>query len=547
MNPETIHSTENPREGLNTSSSDNIKLAQKILVALVSEGVKDILLCAGARNAPLVALLEKSHGVKIWNFFDERAAGFFALGRAQRGHRPVAIITTSGTAVAELLPSAVEATYTGTPLIFVTADRPRKYRGTGAPQAIEQVGLFSKYVETCKDIAHWDESLDLSLWTRKAPLQINVCFTEPLLEGPVPSVDFSAFKSMPQVLPALTSAQVQILEQPMVIAGALTLEQAELVAPYLAKWGAPIYAEGLSNLKKFPSLQKLLIQSGDQTVRQIFEKGYCKSVLRLGGIPTLRFWRDLEKMFQEIPVLAISDLDYSGLSRPVRQMVGLQNISLLKVQWTQDLRAQVFSWDQERMEKLRALLEKYPQSEPSLVFELGPHLAEQFVYLGNSLPIREWDLVSPLFAAPYVTCGNRGANGIDGQVSSFLGGSHAERENWALLGDLTAMYDLSALWITNQMSDKKFRLVVINNKGGMIFKNMFGSKIFLNQHQMNFSHWAQMWNWNYEQWEKIPDSSHLAKLSQHSPHLIIELLPDPQQSEAFWTELKSIDRSMTTL
>ena len=131
----------------------NIALSKKILQALAEKGVEDILICAGARNSPLVMQLQQSAGFRLWSFYDERSAGFFALGRSQRKQKPVAVITTSGTAVAELLPSSVEATYTQTPLIFVTADRPRSYRGTGAPQSIDQVGLFFKYVETCVDIA----------------------------------------------------------------------------------------------------------------------------------------------------------------------------------------------------------------------------------------------------------------------------------------------------------------------------------------------------------------------------------------------------------
>lgn len=533
-------------ESLNQNISENLKLAQKVLSVLVSEGVQDILLCAGARNSPFVAILEKSHGIRFWNFFDERAAGFFALGRAQRDQRPLAVITTSGTAVAELLPAAVEATYSGTPIIFVTADRPRQYRGTGAPQAIEQVGIFSKYVEICKDLAHWDENLDLSTWTRNAPVQINVCFKEPLLEGEIPSIDFQKFKLRPQ-LEFLTLEQAKIVEQPLIIAGALTVQQAEKLAPCLEKWGAPIYAEALSNLKKFPGLQKLLINSGEQTVRQIFENGFCKSVLRIGGVPTLRFWRDLEGIFRKIPVFSISDLQYTGLSRPVQHTLGLKNISVIKSQWTEDFRPQVFSLDRERRERLRALLEKYPQSEPSLLYQLGPHLANQFVYLGNSSPIREWDLVHSFSAASHRTGGNRGANGIDGQVSSFLGGCQTECENWAVVGDLTALYDLSALWVTKQMTEMKLRLVVINNKGGMIFKNMFSSKTFLNEHEVEFSHWAKMWNWNYEKWEKTPDPAYLSQLAQVSPHLIIELTPDPRQSEDFWAEIKTFDRALSTL
>jgi len=100
--------------------------------------------CSGSRNAPLLAVLSKSD-LKLWTFVDERSAAFFALGRMKLTGAPVAVVTTSGTAAAELLPALVEAHYSGLPLFVITADRPARFRGTGAPQAIEQLDLFGVY------------------------------------------------------------------------------------------------------------------------------------------------------------------------------------------------------------------------------------------------------------------------------------------------------------------------------------------------------------------------------------------------------------------
>src|SRR5207248_6669700 len=107
----------------------------------------------------------------VFTFVDERSAAFFALGRIKRDDRPVAVITTSGTAAAELLPATIEAYYSGAPLVLITADRPERYRGTGAPQSIEQVGLFGIYATT-----------EIEGWNRRAPLHINVEFDEPLID-----------------------------------------------------------------------------------------------------------------------------------------------------------------------------------------------------------------------------------------------------------------------------------------------------------------------------------------------------------------------------
>ena len=161
------------------------------LVALARElGVRDFCVCAGSRNAPLIVALgvgPASAGQRVGpasagqpdgllkpalhTFFDERAAAFFAVGRMKRDGVPVAVVTTSGTAVAELLPATIESYYAGLPLILITADRPARFRGTGAPQAIDQRGLFGVHAAT-----------DLASWNRAMPLHINVEFEEPLID-----------------------------------------------------------------------------------------------------------------------------------------------------------------------------------------------------------------------------------------------------------------------------------------------------------------------------------------------------------------------------
>jgi 2-succinyl-5-enolpyruvyl-6-hydroxy-3-cyclohexene-1-carboxylate synthase len=161
----------------------NIAEARRVVGLARSLGVDDFCVCGGSRNAPLVAVLavgswqlaEKptanGQPPTVNSFIDERSAAFFALGRAKLTGRPVAVITTSGTAVAEMLPAAIEAHYSGTPLVLITADRPARYRGTGAPQAIEQEGIFGVYA-----------ARDAERWARTGPLHINIEFDEPLID-----------------------------------------------------------------------------------------------------------------------------------------------------------------------------------------------------------------------------------------------------------------------------------------------------------------------------------------------------------------------------
>ena len=160
----------------------NFDLAEKIFEFLRQSLVETIVVCAGARNAPLVMSLTKTN-FRIIPFYEERSAAFFALGLIKNSGRPVAVLTTSGTAVAEILPAAIEATYQGLPLIIVSADRPKAYRQSGAPQSIEQVGIFSKYSEAIYDFDVYSENFHFD-WSFRKPIHLNVCFDEPLIDQP---------------------------------------------------------------------------------------------------------------------------------------------------------------------------------------------------------------------------------------------------------------------------------------------------------------------------------------------------------------------------
>jgi 2-succinyl-5-enolpyruvyl-6-hydroxy-3-cyclohexene-1-carboxylate synthase len=122
------------------------QVAASVVGELLGAGVTEYCVCSGARNLELVLLLGLlGERVRLFHFPEERCAGFFAVGRMQSTGRPVGVVTTSGTAVAELLPAMVEAHYQGLPLVAITADRPSHYRRSGAPQVIDQVGIFGGY------------------------------------------------------------------------------------------------------------------------------------------------------------------------------------------------------------------------------------------------------------------------------------------------------------------------------------------------------------------------------------------------------------------
>jgi 2-succinyl-5-enolpyruvyl-6-hydroxy-3-cyclohexene-1-carboxylate synthase len=511
----------------------SLDLAHFVLQNLVDQGVREFCLCAGARNSPLVLTLENSKELKLFHFFDERSAAFFALGRMARTHQPVAVVTTSGTAVSEMLSACVEANYSSIPLVLVTADRPRSYRRTGAPQTIEQVGIFGTYVDTCIDIDTIDEKLDFSLWSRQRPLHVNVCFDEPLYGGVSQSIQLRPVREPHQTTLEAPSAQ-RVLKNPLVIVGPLAPGWVEPVIEFLVQLGAPIYAETLSQLRGESRLEHLLLHGGEKSVEKAFQHGKAQSVLRVGGVPTLRFWRDLEGKLSQIPVSSVAVNDYRGLSRASLHFIGHQSLRRLKSEISFGFLDEIMAIDQGLRFKIQALIEKYPLAEPSWMFHLNRKVQSQNLYLGNSLPIREWDLVPSVMTKYASVFGHRGANGIDGQISSFFGFSSSNRENWCVVGDLTALYDLNALWISRQLDSVKHRLVIINNGGGMIFKNIQKSEIFLNRHQLQFQKWAEMFSWDYLKIEK-PD-----QLLQIPDSVVLEVQPNDHQSELWWSEYQKL-------
>lgn len=159
----------------------NLERARQLIREVREAGVNEFCVCAGSRNSPLLAVLgalvvddgksPAPEAIRLFSFVDERSAAFFALGRTKLNGKPTAVVTTSGTAVGELLPATIEAHYSGLPLILITADRPPRYRGTGAPQAIEQLGIFGPYAST-----------SIETWTHDEPLHINIEFEEPLID-----------------------------------------------------------------------------------------------------------------------------------------------------------------------------------------------------------------------------------------------------------------------------------------------------------------------------------------------------------------------------
>lgn len=512
--------------------------AAQALDACLKCGVREFVVCAGARNAPLVLALARQAEVKVWSHFEERGAGFFALGRTRATGQAVAVVTTSGTAVAELLPAVIEAHYQERPLLVVSADRPRAYRGSGAPQAIEQVGIFGSYVEGCDDISDGDGPPGLtSEWSGLRPWHVNVCLEEGTeVPGLTMPVEDRTAPRLPRagVLELIDFLKKDSFRGVVVLLGGLEPEEREGTTHFLKDLGAPVVADATSGLREV--LGKLALTDGDRVLRS----QPPGKVLRLGDVPVGRFWRDLEDLPQ-VEVLSISRSGFSGLARESIVIKGRVH-EVVKGMGEPPAIGDVLDLERgsaKRRGRLEELLDRYPDGEPALMRELSTFATMgESVFLGNSLPVREWNLCAQLAFPIVEVWANRGANGIDGQLSTWLGASAGQDGAWGIFGDLTVLYDLAAPALLEQAGGEGRVLAVINNGGGRIFERLPRLRgldarerdLMANAHGQHFGDWAAMWRMNH----LVVTDRDSCEVEPGSEPLVVEIRPDERQTEAFW-------------
>ena len=506
--------------------------ACSIIENCLARGVREFVVCAGARNASLVEVLARAEAAglaRVWRHFEERGAGFFALGRTMATGEACAVVTTSGTAVAELLPAMIEARYQGRPLLALTADRPARFRGTGAPQAILQPGIFGEHAG----------SGDLADWTRREPWHWNVELEEDFVPGewnaPV------AVEPGPVTHPNFSVAGLarwlreDLFRGLVVMIGDLDPEDHEAVFHFCLDLGVPVVAEATSGLRE--ALGDLVLPDADRMLRD-HPPG---KVLRIGGVPSGRFWRDLEDL-PETSVYNISRTGFPGLARiceTVTSPIGRVIKGLGDVEKAGDA-LDYFRRVSRRAGEIDDLLEAYPDSEPGLLRVLSAYASlGSSLYLGNSLPIREWNLFAQRDKPVTDVRANRGANGIDGQLSTWLGWTADVEDSWCLVGDLTALYDLAAPAWLGQIERRGRVFVVINNGGGQIFSRLprlnemseRAKEWMINAHEVRLDAWAAMWGMRYL---RIDGDAGFDALEPGDVPLLVEVVPDAGETEAFW-------------
>lgn len=499
--------------------------------ACLMNGVREFVVCAGARNAALVEVLaqaESAGHATLRRHFEERSAGFFALGRTVRGE-PCAVVTTSGTAVAELLPAVIEARYQGRPLVLITADRPARFRESGAPQAIVQPGIFGAYAG----------SGDWGAWDQRSPWHVNVELEE---DFEPEEVKFGAGPmTTSPVWPRLAVAGLarwlkdDLYRGLVVMIGQLHPDDREDVYHFVHDLKVPVVAEATSGLRE--ALAPLVLADADR----VLKAEPPGKVLRLGAVPSGRFWRDLEDL-PETEVWNVTPSGWPGLARETQTLVGPVGriIRALGEIEEADDALDYLPGNSRRAAEIDELLEAFPESEPGMLRTLSHYAAlGDSVFLGNSLVIREWNQFAQWDTPIPDVVANRGANGIDGQISTWIGWTAAREDAWCVVGDLTALYDLAAPAMLGQVVRKGRVLVVVNNGGGRIFSrlprlaamNERSRELMLNPHAVSLEGWAAMWGMKYL---RIASQDDFDGLEAGDETLVVELVPSAKETEAFW-------------
>ena len=500
-----------------TSATDTYLLLRAFADELARCGMRAACTSPGSRSAPLALTLAREQRLRCYSHVDERCAGFFALGLAKASGLPVAVTCTSGTAVANLLPAAIEAREARVPLLLLTADRPPELRENGAGQAIDQLKLFASAAKWFFDVGTHDADLARLRWMRTLAcrayatalegrpgvVHLNFALREPLVTdedlpddatarpGGRPFVDrrpLKAVRSPEDCLDqdrdhdrALLGEVLAGARRGVVVAGREERGDSESspgngVAAFAAAAGWPLLADPLSRARR----DSAAIAHYDALLRDARFSAELKPdlVLRTGDLPVskpLRGWLagltdvaqvalDAEAAWQD-PDSVLSD------SLAVDYGVALQalvdgTIAAADGEWL----AQWRSGDELAAEAILGVLGESGLSEPTVAAELGVLLPQEAtLFVASSMPVRDVETFWPVRPDPPRVLCNRGANGIDGIVSSAFGAAAAGGGPVVLLiGDVALAHDIGGLLAARRLG-LKLTIVLLDNGGGGIF------------------------------------------------------------------------------
>jgi 2-succinyl-5-enolpyruvyl-6-hydroxy-3-cyclohexene-1-carboxylate synthase len=440
-------------------------LARVIVRQIIEAGVTDVVISPGSRNAPLsLAFYQASTKglIKLHVRIDERTAAFFALGIAKASGRPVPIVCTSGTAVANYHPAVLEASHTNIPLLVLTADRPASLRKTGANQTTEQARIFGKAVRYFADVSGSVYPMELPFNSlQSGPVHLNIQFEEPLVGDKSDNWLNDLTITTPKVFDRKTPGTFYTKSTRGVLVighdrGGLS---AESVKDFADKLGWPVIAEDPLTFKNAISHASVFLTSktiaddlvpdtvvviGRTTLsRSInnFISSANKNIVIDSRIETVDTDRNADKRFTQIPTLESNVADEEWLEK-----------------W------QKFS------DRTGKEVEKITQwSEPVLARTVAANIKNgTTLFVSSSRPIRDIEAFAKARTG-IETFANRGLAGIDGNISTAIGIATARTSTIAVLGDLSFLHDLTGLIHAEKPN---LLIIVVDNNGGGIFSTL---------------------------------------------------------------------------
>ncbi|MBG1245425.1 2-succinyl-5-enolpyruvyl-6-hydroxy-3-cyclohexene-1-carboxylic-acid synthase [Nostoc sp. NZL] len=475
-------------------------------------GLTCAIICPGSRSTPLaIAFAQQVPEIEAISILDERSAAFFALGQAKATGRPVVIVCTSGTAGANFYPAVIEASYSGVPLLILTTDRPPELRDCHSGQTVDQLRLYGNYPNWQTELAL--PSADMGMlaylrqtvihsWERaqtptKGPVHLNIPFRDPL--APVPDgTDLSYLQSqfhpedffaeiasttlfpIPHSLFSIPQKWKEC-DRGIIIAGVAQPSQPQEYCRAIArlsqtlKW--PVLAEGLSPVRNYAELNPYLISTYDLILRnqQLAKQLAPEMVIQVGEMPTskeLRSWIDATQ-----PRRWVIDPSHQNLDplhgRTTHLRISVEDIKAEEInlslssdylqQWC-DAETKVRLAVDHTMGKIDEIIESKAAWLISQILPPGTPL-----FIANSMPVRDVEYFWKPNNLGVRSHFNRGANGIDGTLSTALGIAHRQQSSVMLTGDLALLHDTNGFLIRNKFVGH-LTIVLINNNGGGIFE-----------------------------------------------------------------------------
>jgi 2-succinyl-5-enolpyruvyl-6-hydroxy-3-cyclohexene-1-carboxylate synthase len=538
-----------------------IPLAQSIIAICKAKGIHHIIISPGSRNAPLTIGFTNDPVFTCYSIADERCAAFFGMGIAQQTQKPVALVCTSGSALLNYYPAFAEAYYSQIPLIVISADRPKNKVDIGDGQTIRQENVFANHslfnVNLDEEVSEENdvlinEAINVAL-AKKGPVHLNVPFEEPLYETTTKmSVDYSVTQNTKVPSSVLLDDVIAYSnlwnhsKKILILVGVLPPNAIQRKwLDVLAKCNNVIVmTETTSNLH-----HKNFITTIDTFITPMKSKDLSdlqpRILITIGGMIVSKRIKTFLRKYKPKQHWHIDELrayDTFGMLTKHFKVAPNQFFAqvlphLKEIESSYQENAKVMM--QNRYEKHKKYLQKATFSDlKSFEIILSQLPENSHLQLGNSSPIRYAQLFN-LTKTVDVYC-NRGTSGIDGCASTAIGAAIASKKQTTLIiGDVSFIYDSNALW--NNYIPRDFKIIVINNGGGGIFRILPGHQenetfnvFFETSHCLTTEHLAKMYQFDYyTASDEITLRDNLQKLySQNQKPAILEVFTPTRENDS---------------